>query len=126
MTYADSNPCRVVTGSWTTPWTHATLRSAADIQIDHHVAVADAHRSGGHAWSPALKSLFYNDVENLNALASEVNQAKSAYAPDRWRPELESTWCQYARQWISVKERYQLSITHAEKRALSQMINTCD
>ena len=125
LTYASTNPCRVVSGSWVTPWTKTTIKHARDIQIDHHVAVADAHRSGGYAWSKQKKTSFYNDADNLNALPSEVNQAKSAHAPDRWRPEMDSTWCTYAQQWIQVKSSYQLSVTPAEKKALSQMLRTC-
>ena len=126
VTYASNNPCRVVSGSWVTPWTNTTVRKSRGVQIDHHVAVADAHRSGGYAWSPDQKTSFYNDVNNLNALPSEVNQAKSAHAPDRWRPDTESSWCAYAQQWVLVKTTYRLSVTPAEKSALSQMLSTCD
>ena len=125
VSYSTSNPCRVASGSWITPWTQSRVYSAAQLQIDHHVPVADAHRSGGHLWSAKQRTSFYNDTDNLNALPSEVNQDKSAHKPDRWRPELESTWCDYARQWVQIKGRYQLSVTSSEKRALSQMLRTC-
>lgn len=125
VSYSTNNPCRVASGSWITPWTQSLVHSAAQLQIDHHVPVADAHRSGGHLWSAKQKTSFYNDTDNLNALPSEVNQDKSAHKPDHWRPELESTWCDYARQWVQIKGRYQLSVTSSEKRALSQMLGTC-
>ena len=119
------NPCRVASGHWVTPWTRTSVRDAAKLQIDHHVPVADAHRSGGHRWSPARRQTFYNDMTNLNALPTSVNQDKSAHTPDRWRPQDRSAWCGYATQWVRVKGKYRLSVTGAERRSLDRMLDSC-
>lgn len=38
---------------------------------------------------------------------------------------VESYWCTYSRMWIKVKSVYKLSVTSAEKSALTSMLNTC-
>ena len=123
--FSDTNPCRVVAGRWLTPWTGTLTRDALDVQIDHHVPVADAHRSGGHRWSAQQRERFYNDPTNLNALPSDINQQKSAHTPDRWHPASRSAWCGYATQWVDIKAKYRLSATPSEKRALAQMLDAC-
>lgn len=38
---------------------------------------------------------------------------------------VESFHCEYARMWVKVKYVYDLTITDAEKSALSDMLDTC-
>ena len=118
--------CRVVSGLWIDPWTGNEFTDPADVEIDHHVPVYNAHRSGGSGWSSGQRRTFYNDVENLNALSGEVNRDKSAWTPDRWRPPDGSTHCAYAVQWQYVKEKYGLSFAAGERRTLDAMLATCD
>jgi len=74
-----------------------------------------------------LRQQFANDVNTpqLWAVTDNVNQSKGDKSPDAWKPPLTSFYCTYARSWVSVKSTYALSITSAEKTALTSMLNSC-
>ncbi len=118
--------CRVVEGEWFDPWGGQTYNSAGDVDIDHHVPLAHAHETGGSAWDEERKVEFANDPENLNAMSSSLNRSKGSRGPDEWKPPDETAYCEYARQWEAVKEKYQLAIDGDERRALDEMLATCD
>ncbi|KAL2024731.1 hypothetical protein VTK56DRAFT_6932 [Thermocarpiscus australiensis] len=67
---------------------------------------------------------------NLSVLALSVpvrltlNQAKGDKSPDMRKPPLTSFYCIYSRSWAAVKYAYGLSVTSAEKSALSNLLNT--
>lgn len=90
---------------------------------DHLVAVAEAHRSGGHAWERSRKEAFYLDTDNLYVLSNSVNTRKSDKDPSEWAPAVGT--CRYAREWVAVKTEWELSVDVSEKQALSRMLNTC-
>jgi hypothetical protein len=46
-------------------------------------------------------------------------------SPDAWKPPLSSFWCTYAKAWTRVKYVWALSVTSAEKAALTSMLKTC-
>ena len=119
--------CSAVSGSWLDPYTGRTWSQAALVQIDHVVALANAHRSGGWAWTPQQKEAFANDLlaPELVAVEGSVNQAKADSGPETWKPPLASAWCQYATDWATVKRTYSLTVTRAEYDALGQMLSTC-
>ena len=58
-------------------------------------------------------------------MTDNVNSAKGDKSPDQWKPPLSSFYCTYAKSWVSVKYSYALTITSAEKSALTSMLNTC-
>lgn len=123
-----SNGCTVDTGLWVGPWGGRTFTQASQVDIDHHVPLYNAHISGGHAWNQSQKQAYANDLSLASALqATErgVNRAKSADAPDEWKPPVQASWCRYAQDWIEVKHKYSLLVTQAEKSALSSMLDTC-
>ncbi len=118
--------CRVVEGEWLGPWSGETFVSAGEVDIDHHVPLAHAHRTGGSAWGDEMKVQFANDPVNLNAMSSSLNRSKGARGPDEWQPPDEDSHCAYARQWEAVKGKYQLTIGINERMALDEMLATCD
>lgn len=58
-------------------------------------------------------------------LTNGVLQSKGDKSPDAWKPPLASFYCVYARSWVQVKYYYDLTISSAEKTALTSMLNTC-
>lgn len=118
--------CRVVEGEWLGPWSGEIFYSAGDVDIDHHVPLAHAHLTGGSGWDSELKVQFANDPDNLNAMSSSLNRSKGARGPDEWEPPDETSHCKYARQWEAVKAKYDLTINGSERRALDEMLSTCD
>ena len=117
--------CKVVSGQWIDPWSGIQFEDAGNMEIDHHVPLANVHVSGSSAWTDEQRREFYNDLENLNALSQEINRSKGARSPDDWQPPDETSHCAYARQWEIVKDKYQLSFTPAERQALDEMLSTC-
>lgn len=127
VTFNDTG-CRVVTGNWVDPWTGLTFTVAADIDVDHTVALANAHRSGGWAWDTNRRRAFANDLDypgTLRPMDRAANIAKSDKGPEAWRPPLAATWCEYATDWATIKITWELTVTTNEHAALDEMLSTC-
>ncbi|MFI0483647.1 DUF1524 domain-containing protein [Actinomadura sp. 9N215] len=119
--------CAPTSGSWTSPYDGATWTQASDVDIDHMVALAEAWRSGASSWTTSRRQAFANDLTSsqLWAVTDNVNQAKGDKDPAEWTPPRASFHCMYARSWIDVKYRYELTLDSAEKSALSRLLGTC-
>lgn len=129
VTFRDDRQCRVDAGRWYDPYTGAVLTDPGGLDVDHLVPLANAHRSGGWAWSPERKRQFANslgDANHLIAVTASANRRKGARGPDEWRPSERSYWCEYATAWATVKRAWDLTATHAEALALREMLQTCD
>lgn len=85
------------------------------------------HQSGAASWTTARRQAFANDLTNpqLLAVTDNVNQAKGDKGPEDWKPPLTSYYCTYSKMWIKVKSVWGLTITSAEKSALTSMLATC-
>ncbi|KAF2649306.1 hypothetical protein K491DRAFT_721798 [Lophiostoma macrostomum CBS 122681] len=119
--------CAATSGSWFSPYDGATWTAASDVDIDHVVPLSNAWKSGAAAWTTARRQAYANDLTNpqLIAVTDNVNQAKGDSGPESWKPPLTSYYCTYAKMWVKVKSVYSLTITSAEKSALTSMLNTC-
>ena len=127
--FRSESECRVTEGEWFAAYTGATVTDPGDLDIDHLVPLANAHRSGGWAWSPEEKRDYANsldDPDHLIAVTARANRSKGAKGPEEWRPPDEAYWCEYATDWIRVKHAWNLSATLAEAHALMAMLATCD
>ncbi|KAJ5775006.1 uncharacterized protein N7511_000017 [Penicillium nucicola] len=122
-----SSSCAATSGSWYSPYDGATWTSASDVDIDHLVPLSNAWKSGASSWTTADRRAFANDLDNpqLLAVTDSVNSQKSDDGPEVWKPSLTSYHCTYAEMWVKVKSVYKLTITSAEKVALTDMLNTC-
>ncbi|KAH6676603.1 secreted protein-like protein [Halenospora varia] len=122
-----NSACASTSGSWYSVYDGATWTAASDVDIDHMVPLSNAWKSGAASWTTAQRQAFANDLTNpqLLAVTDNVNQAKSDSGPEDWKPPLTSFYCTYARMWVKVKSVYALTITSAEKTALTSMLNTC-
>ena len=124
----DGDKCRVISGRWVGPWTGRVFTDASDVDIDHHVPLGHAHESGGWRWDPERKRAYANDLahpESLQATSAPVNRAKGKQPPDEWRPDEAAGWCDYAADWITVKQKWDLTVTSSEVVALEDMLATC-
>ncbi|KAL1840384.1 hypothetical protein VTJ49DRAFT_510 [Mycothermus thermophilus] len=122
-----NSACAATSGTWYSPFDGATWTAASDVDIDHMVPLKNAWISGANTWTSSKRTQFANDISlpQLWAVTDDVNQAKGDKSPDLWKPPLTSFWCTYAKSWVTVKYNYQLSVTTAEKSALTSMLNTC-
>ncbi|MCX5014131.1 MULTISPECIES: HNH endonuclease family protein [unclassified Streptomyces] len=119
--------CAAVSGTWYSEYDGATWTAAADLDIDHVVALSEAWRSGASSWTTAKRQQFANDLTRpqLIAVTDNVNQAKGDLDPAEWMPSRTSYRCTYARMWVHVKQYWGLSIDSAEKTALVNVLNGC-
>ena len=50
-TYTSSSRCTVAKGKWVSRWDGRTWTNPSDVDIDHHVAFAEAWGSGARSWT---------------------------------------------------------------------------
>ncbi|MCP3783680.1 HNH endonuclease family protein [Micromonospora sp. A3M-1-15] len=119
--------CNVVDGRWESPYDGLSLTDPADVDIDHMVPLANAWRSGADEWDDAKRGDFANDLTRpqLIAVSLRSNRAKGDQDPSQWKPANRSFWCQYAADWVTVKHYWRLTVTSAEKAALTDMLEGC-
>ncbi len=128
VTFTTSSNCYVDTGKWYGVYTATYYYSASELDVDHFVPLKNAHDSGGYEWSPAKKKEYANyleDLDHLIAVQSGANRSKGARGPEGWKPTNKDYWCEYAYDWIRIKDTWGLTATQAEWNALVSMIDTC-
>lgn len=126
--YQSARGCRVESGLWVGPYTGQVFTEPGGLDVDHMVPLSNAHRSGAWAWSSAKKAAYANDLgyeNHLIAVQSSANRQKGASGPEDWRPPLRGYWCQYATDWIAIKQRWELTATESELAALRSMLAEC-
>ena len=117
--------CKVTSGSWYDPYTDQTFTDPSDIDTDHVVALANAWRSGASSWTDEERERYANDPDVLLSVEDNANQAKGDKGPEAWKPPNEEVWCDYAEPWISIKDKYDLSVNSDEKAELEETLSTC-
>lgn len=121
--------CTVTSGQWRDPFEGehpmdgTVLTDPSEVDIDHVVPLAEAHRSGGAEWDEHQKEDYANSTDFVLApVAASANRTKGDSDPTEWRPDNE---CLYAGYWIQIKTDWDLTIDDAERAALVDMLGTC-
>lgn len=120
--------CTVVSGTWVDPYTGRAVTLAAQLQVDHLVALGDAAASGGWAWSLERKRRFADNLEDewaLNAVWGPENERKADRGPDRWLPPNPAFRCTYVRAYAAIKARWGLTVTPSQWAAVTKVWSTC-
>ena len=128
VSYETDRQCRVASGQWLAPYSNAVVTEPSKLDVDHMVPLGNAHLSGAWAWSAQQRERYANhlaDPQHLIAVTRSANRSKGARGPEDWKPEDRSYWCQYAVDWITIKDTWKLSATQLEHRALVEMLDTC-
>ena len=115
-------------GSIYGPYTGRFFRSTKETDIEHIVAVSEAHDSGLCAAGPGLRLRFASDLLNLTLAAPEVNRCtgrgKCAFDAAEWLPPMNRCW--FAARVIAVKRKYALTVDRREASALQRILSGCD
>ena len=123
--------CKVESGTLEDPYTGKTIQftrgqdTSSAVQIDHVVALSNAWATGAYALSESTRYDISQDPLNLLAVDGPANQEKSDQAADTWLPSNEAFRCQYVARQISVKYKYTLWVTPAEKLAMQKVLANC-
>lgn len=123
--------CNVIAGKFYEPYTgevmefHTRKEISKGVQIDHVVALSDAWQKGAQYKSSEVRYEIATDPLNLIAVQAAANQQKSDGDAATWLPHNKSFRCQYVARQISVKFKYELWVTEAEKNAMSQILTGC-
>ena len=120
-------PCKVLRLMFVDRYTgELYIGPGSEVDVDHLVALSEAHRSGGWAWRREKKQRFYNDPMNHVATPEAVNASKSDRDPGGelgrpWLPPYVAARCWYAAKWIAVKTKWGLLMDDEEREALAEI-----
>jgi hypothetical protein len=127
----EKNNCTVISGSFYEPYTGQFMtftertQISKGVQIDHVVALSDAWQKGAQYKTKDERFAMATDPLNLIAVDSSANQQKSDGDAATWLPKNKSFRCQYVARQISVKYKYTLWVTQAEKDAMVNILKNC-
>ncbi|MFJ2788619.1 HNH endonuclease family protein [Streptomyces sp. NPDC093249] len=125
----DSDGCKVLSGTLDPdPYTGTRIsyvRGRSKVDIDHLVALSDAWQKGAHQWTARKRLAFANDPLNLVAADSSANRQKGDGDAATWLPSNKSYLCTYVAGQVSVKKKYGLWVTQAEKDAMTRVLGRC-
>ncbi|MFL4472826.1 HNH endonuclease family protein [Paeniglutamicibacter sp. MACA_103] len=126
--YKDAKKCQLASGVLADAYTGTRIKwkvNSGSVDIDHVVALKNAWVSGGQQLSQDQRQGLANDPLNLMASQASANRSKGDANAAEWLPTNKSFRCQYVATQISVKKKYALSVTAAEKNAMKRVLTSC-
>lgn len=110
-----------------------------DCEVDHVVALKEAHESGGWAWPESKRDAFSAWPGNLLAVSGCVNSSKQSRDAAEWTPEwvagsgacdggydlTADGWCVFAEITVTTKAHWGLTVDQAEYNALTGDLAHC-
>ena len=109
------------------PYTGRHYRTPKDTDIEHIVAVSEAHDSGLCAAGHSLRRRFASDLLNLTLATPELNRCgatgKCAFDAAEWLPPMNRCW--FAARVVAVKRKYALTVDRRETGALEHVLAGC-
>ena len=112
-------------GGMVSPYDGTRFDSLRESDIEHIVAVSEAHDSGLCATSAAVRRRFASDLDNLTLATPELNRyQKRDHDAAEWLPEHNRCW--FAATIVAVRREYGLTIDRREAAALDAVLKGCD
>ena len=124
--YSQSVERRIVDaqGGLFSPYSLKCFRHTRESDIEHIVAVSEAHDSGLCEASIEVRKQFARDLDNLTLAAPRLNRyTKSDKDMADWVPQFNRCW--YVNRVVSVKRKYGLSVDPQESEAINQVLDQC-
>lgn len=126
--FSDNRDCVVKYGKWYSPYDNAFFTDPKLLDVDHVVALGEAHASGGYAWSREKRQEYANYLKNkdhLIVVSATSNRSKGKNTPETWLPPYKKSHCKYASNWKSIKDKWELSYTTKELDVLQGILSKC-
>lgn len=128
LKFKDAKKCTVASGTLKDLYTDRTINwkvNSGSVDIDHVVALKNAWISGAQQLSQGQRQALANDPLNLISSDASANRSKGDRNAAEWLPTNKGFRCQYVATQISVKAKYALAVTAAEKAAMATVLKTC-
>ena len=111
-------------GNLVSPYTCEVFHSKTDTDIEHIIALSEAHDSGLCASGLAARRAFSSDRLNLTLASPLVNRdQKGAKDVADWVPARNACW--FASRVVAVRQKYALTIDQREAEAIDQILDQC-
>lgn len=129
--HVPGSACVVAAGTLHDPYTGRTVAflrgqsTSSAVQIDHLVSLSDAWQTGAQQLDAATRRQLANDPDNLLAVDGPTNESKGDGDAATWLPPNRAAWCDYGTRQVTIKARYRLWVTAAERDALARLLATC-
>lgn len=123
----DAYGCKVIAGDWYSPYDNKRYTYPADVDIDHVVALKEAHDSGAWAWTASKRELYANDLSDrrhLIAVKDSENQSKSDKDPSNWIPKNSAYLCTYLADWVAIKAHWGLTMDTSEWGRIKNLLTS--
>ena len=112
-------------GGMVSPYDGTRFESLRESDIEHVIAVSEAHDSGLCAASAAVRRRFASDLDNLTLAAPDLNRyEKRDHDAAEWLPERNRCW--FAATIVAVRREYGLTIDRREAAALDAVLKGCE
>ncbi len=105
------------------PYTGRWFDTTSETEIEHIVALSEAHDSGLCAADAETRRRFASDIVNLTLASPAVNRGKGAGDAADWLPDLNRCW--FASRVVEVRQKYGLTIDRRERDALESILSEC-
>ena len=109
------------------PYTGRYFQSTRETDIEHIIALSEAHDSGLCAAGPTVRRRFASDPLNLTLAAPAVNRCgssgKCGFDAAEWQPPMNQCW--FADRVVAVKRKYDLTVDRREAAALDRILSAC-
>lgn len=107
------------------PYTGRCFGGNRETDIEHMVAISEAHDSGLCAAPASAKVAFASDLLNLTLAHADLNRyRKRSKDVAEWTPPLNACWMVTAT--LEVRRKYGLTIDRAEADAAERVLAKCD
>jgi len=123
--------CVVMSGDLAEPYIPRTIHFVRDgayvnaVDLDHVVSLSDSWQKGAQQLGPVQREQFANDPMNLLATDPSANRQKGDSDAASWLPRNKAFRCEFVSTQISVKAKYGLWVTAAERDAMSRVLDGC-
>ena len=107
------------------PYTRTVFDNPQETDIEHIVALSEAHDSGLCAAPRDVKAQFAQDYFNLTLASPEVNRhQKGGKDVAEWLPAENQCW--YVHRVVEVKREYGLGVDKVESKAIERVLAECE
>ena len=106
------------------PYTGECFSNPQETQIEHIVALSEAHDSGLCDEDRQIRREFASDPLNLTLASPALNGSdKKHYDGAEWMPPMNKCW--FAQRIVEVRQKYGLTIDRLEAEALKRILSAC-